>query len=400
MTEKYGLTALQVSPEHPDFLDLPWSQPLARWSEHCNRLIEVERGISRHTVLFTQYKNAIYAIKELPPEVSKREYEALRWLEENGLPAVVPAGHARVITEEGETSILITRFLDDSLPYRTLFQNPGLERYRTRLLDSIAALLVRLHLAGFFWGDFSLSNTLFRRDAGQLQAYLVDAETSETHETLSDGQREHDLIILEENVTGELADVAAFSQLASMFDLYETGPEIRRRYTRLWNEINREVLMTPDESWRIHDRIRALNALGFSVGEVELEATGDGSRLRMRTIVTDRDYYRHLLHNLTGLVAEDRQAEVMVNEIHELRATLIRTEGRNIPLSIAGYRWLNERYKPTAQHLAPLVGKRGMPAELYCQLLEHKWFLSERAGSDVGLEAATSDYLKRFEPRN
>lgn len=298
MSEKHGLSALQVRPGHPDFLDLPWTQPLLNWTTCCPRLVQVPRGISRHQVLFAQYERAIYAIKELPVELGGREYASLRWLEDLGLPSVIAAGHARVNTEEGEASILITRYLDDSLPYRTLFQNPGFERYRARLLDSIAGLLVRLHLAGFFWGDFSLSNTLFRRDAGQLQAYLVDAETSETHETLSDGQREHDLIILEENVAGELADVAAVAELPSMFDLYETGSEIRKRYEGLWDEITREETLTPAENWRIHDRIRSLNALGFSVGEVELEATGDGSRLRMRTIVTDRDYYRHQLHNL------------------------------------------------------------------------------------------------------
>lgn len=51
----------------------------------------------------------------------------------------------------------------------------SLERYRDHLLDAISGLLVQLHLAGTFWGDCSLSNTLFRRDAGALQAYLVDA---------------------------------------------------------------------------------------------------------------------------------------------------------------------------------------------------------------------------------
>ena len=43
-------------------------------------------------------------------------------------------------------------------------------------------LLVRLHLVGFWWGDVSLSNTLFRRDAGAFAAYLVDAETGELHD--------------------------------------------------------------------------------------------------------------------------------------------------------------------------------------------------------------------------
>ena len=105
--------------------------------------------------------------------------------------------------------MLITRHLDFSLPYRSLFSGPGVPDLRNSLLDALAELLVRIHLAGFFWGDCSLSNTLFRRDAGTLSAYLVDAETGELHPQLSDGQRAHDLQVAEENVAGELLDLEA-----------------------------------------------------------------------------------------------------------------------------------------------------------------------------------------------
>lgn len=392
-----GLASLQVRPGHPEFLDLPWGEPLACWREVCERLVEVPRGISRHEVLFVQYPQGLYALKELPAHLGEREYDALRWLEDRGLPAVTPAGHARVKTTEGDTSVLITRFLESSLPYRTLFQTPGLERYRERLLDAVAGLLVRLHLAGFMWGDFSLSNSLFKRDAGELQAYLVDAETSEMHPGLSDGQRRLDLQILEDNVAGELADLQAVVELPPALDVFQTGGQIRQRYERLWHEVTREEVLVPSEHWRIHERIRSLNTLGFSVSEVELVATGDSSKLRMRTIVTDRDYHRHLLHTLTGVVAEERQAAQMVNEIRELRATLSRSKDRNVTLPVAAFQWLTERYEPTVRHLAPLAGKLAEPTELYCQVLEHKWFLSEGAGRDVGLVYTLEDFLKRFQ---
>ncbi len=91
--------------------------------------------------------------------------------------------------------LLITRHLPFSLPYRSLFTGRGMPDLRSRLLDSLAELFVRLHLAGFYWGDCSLSNTLFRRDAGALAAYLVDAETGELHPRLSQGQRNYDITI-------------------------------------------------------------------------------------------------------------------------------------------------------------------------------------------------------------
>src|SRR5207247_5626162 len=78
-----------------------------------------------------------------------------------------------------------------------------------RLASTTLFRSVRLHLAGFYWGDCSLSNTLFRRDAGALAAYLVDAETGEMHPRLSDGQRSYDIDIATENIAGEIYDLQA-----------------------------------------------------------------------------------------------------------------------------------------------------------------------------------------------
>jgi hypothetical protein len=396
VSDSPGLQEIHVRPGHPDFLDLPWAEPLERWPALTGRIVEVPRGLSRHEVVFLGYDAAIYALKELPPSGALREFDLLRGLEERGLPAVVPVGHARAAAAGGETSVLVTRFLESSLPFRTLFMQPGLERYRERLLDAMASLLVRLHLAGVYWGDCSLSNTLFRRDAGELQAFLVDAETSEMHETLSPGLRRQDLAIMEENLSGELADVAAAVELPPGLGVDETADRIRDRYDRLWEEITREVAIRPDERFRIHERIRTLNELGFSVSEVELVRAADGDHLRMRTIVTDRDYHRHQLHNLTGLVAGDRQAALLLNEIRELRATLGAEREAGVPIAVAAFRWQTERFEPAVSRLAPLVQKGADPVELYCQVLEHKWFMSEREGRDVGLDVAIEDYASRF----
>jgi hypothetical protein len=380
---------------HPPLLDVPWELPLEEWEGRCPRLVHVTRGLSRHTVVFVSYGAAIYALKEMPVPVGEREFLVLRELESRGLPSVTPVGLARTrpVGGDDERSVLITRYLDGSLPFRALFMHQGLERYRERLLDAMASLLVRLHLGGLFWGDCSLSNTLFRRDAGELQACMVDAETSEVHGTLSAGQRLHDLVIMEENVTGELGDLAAMVNLPPALPVYETAANIRRRYERLWGEINQELVVAPLESYRIQERIKALNELGFSVGEVELVTAGDGNQLRMRTMVTDRDYHRHALHGLTGVVAGERQAALMLNEIRALQGSMIQALNRSVPLSVAAFRWLEERFIPTEEKLRATVGAGTELTELYCQVLEHKWFLSERAKQDVGLERSLEDYL-------
>ena len=395
------LLEAHLRPDAPDLLDLPWQVPLEQWREHCPRVLDLERGVSRHEVQFVGYGPRAWAIKRTSVHGAEKEYALLLQAEERRLPCVRPAGWL-VIDDGagGKAGMLVTEFLAGSLPYRTLFRARGLERYRDRLLDAMAGLFVRLHLAGVYWGDCSLSNTLFRRDAGELSSYLVDAETSEMHDTLSPGQREQDLLILEENVAGEMADLVASGEPPHPLDPWNTGRLIRERYAKLWHEVTREEVVGAGEEWRVQERVRALNALGFSVGEIELLADPGGSRLRLRTIVTDGDYHRHELHNLTGLSMEEHQARQMLNEVRELRAEMARALERSVSLSTAAYRWQRERFEPAAARLAPLAGTDAELAERYCQVLEHKWFLSERAKRDVGLQTALDDYLRLMhEPR-
>ena len=395
-----GLISIHIRPGHPDFLDLPWQVGLADWPHTTDRSIQLQRGLSRHEVQFVSYGGtSIYAMKELPEGLAEREYSLLMEIQSKGLPAVEPVGHALVRRPCGEcTGVLVTRFLDASHPYRVLFLKKGLERYRERLLDAMAGLLVRLHLAGVYWGDCSLSNVLFRRDAGQLGAYLVDAETSEIHPTLSDGQRRLDLMIMGDNVGGDLLDIAMVAKLPEALRPEDIGENIKRRYEGLWGEVNQELIVGVEERWRIQERIRALNALGFSVREINLIATGDRDKLAMRTLVTDRDYHRHRLQDLTGLVAQERQAEMILNEIEELRAASSRSLNRSIPSSVAAFHWLTEQWEPTMLRLEDRLHTEADATELYCQVLEHKWFMSESAKADIGLASALDSYLAKVKP--
>jgi Domain of unknown function (DUF4032)/Lipopolysaccharide kinase (Kdo/WaaP) family len=381
---------LQARTGHPDFLDLPWELPLEEWASE--RLVRVVRGIGRHVVRFVDYDGAIYALKELPDELAHREYRLLRELTAAELPVVEVVG---VVTRAGDDleAVLITRHLDYSLPYRTLFSGPGLPDLGDRLLDAGAELLVRLHLAGFFWGDVSLSNMLFRRDAGALSAYLVDAETGELHPALSDGQRRHDLEIAEENLAGELADVSAELGRPLETEPEETAAELVGRYEGLWDELVHDELFGPDERYRLHERLHRLNELGFDVEEMELLAAEEGYRLRLHPRVVEPGHHRRRLLTLTGLHAQENQARRLLNDLAEFRATLEQEEDRALPEAIVAYRWLAESFEPTIAAVpSELLGKRE-PAEIFHEILEHRWYLCETAGCDVGLEEAVASYV-------
>jgi hypothetical protein len=342
----------------------------------------------------------LYALKELPGGVAEKEFNLLRQMESARLPVVSPVGHVRTETLQGPSSVLITRFLERSLPYRSLFMSDSLERYRDHLLDAISGLLVQLHLAGMYWGDCSLSNTLFRRDAGALQAYLVDAETAEVYpERLPPALRYQELETMEENVDNDLVDLQAEGLLPQGRLFMDVGASIRLRYQSLWEEITRQELVGNHERYRIQERIRALNGLGFSIREVLLEEVEDGQQLRFRVSVTDRNFHRDQLASLTGIEAEERQARQMMNEIHELQAILSPGSEASTPLSAAAYHWLETIYRPAVDRLAPLLGPGQDLSEMYCQVLEHKWYLSERARQDVGHQAALEDYINNYLPR-
>lgn len=388
---------LHIYPPDPDFQDLPWDLPLSKWSGESVPLVEVDQGVSRHPVRFVNFSGSLFALKELPAEVAEREFDNLSSIQDLRLPSITPVGYAHTLTSDGPVSMLITRFLNHSIPYRSLFMRDSLGRYVNHLLDAIAGLLVQIHLAGVYWGDCSLSNTLFRRDAGELQAYLVDAETAEIYsDNLPPALRHQDLVIMEENINGELVDLASAGLMSNEFPTHDTGAYIRLRYQRLWEEVTGEDIINPGENYRIQERIRALNELGFSIGEVELHPTSAGNQLRLRLKVADRYYHHDQLLNLTGIEAEERQARVMMNEIHEHKATLSQNNLNSTPLSVAAYHWLKEIYQPTVKKLNEPIEASMSSAELYCQILEHKWFLSEQARHDVGHSTATDDYIKNY----
>jgi hypothetical protein len=389
---------------HPDFLDLPWHMPLEEWESE--RIVEVARGIHRHVVRFVNYDGTLYALKELPDPIAEREYRLLRRLADEEIPVVtvigfvsnrstsdgVPGTRPRAINEE-LSGVLITRHLEFSLPYRTLFTGHSIPRLRDRLLDAMAELLVRLHLANFFWGDCSLSNTLFRRDAGELEAYLVDAETGEIHPTLSDRMRRYDIDIAEENVAGELMDVQAGYGLPDEIDPIETAGSLRRRYESLWTELTHEEVFGPDERYRIDARLRRLNDLGFDVDEMELITTPDGYRLRMHTQVVEPGHHRRRLMILTGLDVQEKQARRMLYDIDSFRQAIERKEGRQLPESVVAYRWLGEVFEPTIAAIPDELRGKLQPAEIYHQILEHRWFMSESEDKDVGLRRAVRSYI-------
>ena len=331
---------ITAASSNPKMFTLPWHKPLATWPEDL--LANLPRGISRHVVRFVHVGDEVYAMKEITRQVAEREYEILRRLQKLELPTVTPiAVVTGRHTREGEPleAILVTRHLKFSLPYRALFARNLRPDTAERLIDALAVLLVRLHLAGFYWGDVSLSNVLFLRDADAFSAFLVDAETGDLQVQLTDGQREYDIDLARTNIIGELMDLASGKLLPGDVDEIEVGNRLVDRYHSLWSALTDTDKFNPDEMWKIEQRVNKLNDLGFDVDELEMKTAEDGKR-----------------------------------------------------------DWMREVFEPTVRMIPREYRSQIEPAQFFHEVLDHRWFLAEKAGHDVPMGEAVTSYIDNVLP--
>ena len=390
--------ALQITSAlpDPDLLDLPWRLPLEDWPEEL--LAALPRGISRHIVRFVRHAGGIVAVKEIKADIAAREYAMLRNLNRLEVPSVTP--YAVVAGREGVDgepldACLITHHLEFSLPYRALYSQSLRKGTAIRLIDALAVLLVRLHLAGFWWGDVSLSHTLFRRHAGAFAAYLVDAETGELRERLSDGQREHDLDIARVNIAGELMDLEAGGLLQEDRDPVAVSQRIVTRYRELWAELTSEERIETAERWRVDERIRRLNKLGFDVGELLMTTDIEGTSITIQPKVVDSGHHSRRLLRLTGLDVREGQARRLLNDLDAFRAA---HERQAEDEAIVAHDWLEQCYLPTVEAVPREFAGKLEPAQVFHEILEHRWYMAERAKHDIPLTEAVADYLSSVLP--
>ncbi|UXW85038.1 DUF4032 domain-containing protein [Microbacterium azadirachtae] len=389
MKDALSITASAVD---PGLLSLPWSQPLSKWPSEV--IVSLPKGLSRHLVRFADLSGSVVAVKETTEEMARREYEMLGNLARLDVPCV-----SRVAVIAGRTdsrgnplpAALVTSHLKFSMPYRALFTRVLRPDTATRLVDALALLLVRLHNVGFYWGDVSLSNALFRRDAGAFAAYLVDAETGELHEEgLTDGQRAYDLDLARTNIAGEILDLAAGGRLERGVDAVAIADGIVSSYRSLWAALTEHESFAAGEAWRITERVERLNALGFDIGEMSIQTTADGTRVEIEPKVVDAGHHQRRLIRLTGLDVEENQARRLLNDLDEFRA---RSTKHWADEEMYAHEWLTRVFEPVVRAIPYDLRAKLEPAEVFHQVLEHRWYMSQAQGRSVPLAEVLTSYI-------
>lgn len=382
---------MHIRPGNPDFLDRDWHVPIEDWDD--SRVVEMPTGIHRHPVVFVAYDEGIYAVKELSRSLAEHEFTILRTLEERTTRTARAAGLVERVwlddQEEG-AGVIISRYVPYAFPYRELVTGSGFGDRRVHMLDAFAGLLVELHLAGCYWGDCSLSNVLYRYDAATIEAVMVDGETTRLYDQLSLGQRREDLEIMEVNVAGEMADVAA----SQGYDLDQAdlalGEDIISRYWALWNELTTELIIGREEGFKIRERIGRLNDLGFCVDEVDLQPDQGGDRARIKVAVGGRTYHTERLRHEIGMEASENQARQILTDLayHEHKF------GGNSPTekAVAAMKWRATVFEPTLRSIMELLPGDD-PLQRYTDFLNHRYLLATAAGRDVDNAEAFQSWI-------
>ena len=394
MPQNLKITAANVDPA---LLDLPWEVPLEDWPEDI--LAALPRGISRHVVRFVNLSDRVIAVKEIGESVAHLEYEVLWELARMDAPSVIPTAvitGRRDANGEELNAVLVTEHLQFSLPYRALFSRHVSPETVDRLLDALAVLLVRLHLLGLYWGDVSLSNTLFRRDAGAYSAYLVDAETGELRPKLTRGQREYDLDLARTNIIGELMDLQAGGFLGENEDAIAIGDRIVERYNQLWTELTAPELIPTNERWHVQERIDRLADLGFSVGELTMTTEPDGERFVIQPKVVDAGHYHRQIMRLTGVDAEELQARRMLDDLEQYRAV---HDMWDRSLEVVAHKWMTDVFEPIVSAVPPELSAKLDPPQIFHEVLEHRWYLAQELQKDVPLDEVLASYLNKVLPK-
>ncbi len=237
----------------------------------------------------------------------------------------------------------------------------------------------------------SLSNTLFRRDAGAFAAYLVDAETGKLYDGgLSNGQRENDLEIGRVNIAGELLDLQAGGRLDEDVDPVAVADGIVSAYRSLWTELTVAESFPQAERWRINQRVERLNDLGFDIGELSIGQDETGTQVRIQPKVVDAGHHSRRLLRLTGLDAGENQARRLLNDLDAYRAT---GDRKDLDEEMVAHDWLVRVFEPVIRSIPKDLKGKLEPAEVFHQLLDHRWYLSQNEKRNVPLAEALTSYI-------
>lgn len=161
-------------------------------------------------------------------------------------------------------------------------------------------------------------------------------------------------------------------------------------YRSLWAALTDQETFSANESWRITERVQRLNDLGFDIGEMSIQATTDGTKVSIEPKVVDAGHHQRRLLRLTGLDVEENQARRLLNDLDEFRARISRLGDDE---EMVAHEWLTRVFEPVIKAIPFELRSKLEPAEVFHQVLEHRWYMSQARGKAVPLAEVLTSYV-------
>jgi hypothetical protein len=357
---------------------LPWSVPISDWHSYGVNTLNIKRGISRHVVVFVKTGRFSFGIKEISEDISRKEIDNYEQLLLKGIHTLIPAGF--VVREEQvipiETPIgiqyeenfiahTVTLLVQNVLPDSLLYSRNFRKENRQKIWDAIVQLFVQLHINGVYWGDASLANTLIKFDKRDipfigmqtiLRAYLSDAETVEIRPKLSRSLREADLNFFFESMDWIHEDLRLSGMIRENSGTEADKIYIKERYSQLYRVEKKKKKFEQQTSFNID--------------------------------------------KFLGSISDPSYVDQFLKHIEEHKWYMSEKLNGDVTLADATRDWYNTIFVPICrlfrtEYIVELF-KGKTAAELYIEIMNNKYYLSQQAGKDVGMIPAMHDYAKKF----
>ena len=190
-------------------------------------------------------------------------------------------------------------------------------------------------------------------------------------------------------------DLEAGGLLQEDRDPIVVSERIVERYRDLWDALTGSESINAGERWRVDERIRALNKLGFDVDELAMTTDIGGTTITIQPKVVDSGHHSRRLLRLTGIDVRENQARRLLNDMMAYTAA---NDRQGEDEEIVAHDWVEEVYLPFVRAIPADLRAKLEPAEVFHEVLEHRWYMAERAQHDFSITDALADYLASVLP--
>ena len=133
-----------------------------------------------------------------------------------------------------------------------------------------------------------------------------------------------------------------------------------------------------------------LNDLGFDIEELSIRKDETGTQVRIQPKVVDAGHHSRRLLRLTGLDAGENQARRLLNDLDSYRAA---DDRKSLDEEMVAHEWLVKVFEPVIRSIPKDLRGKLEPAEVFHQLLDHRWYISQNEGRNVPLAEALTSYI-------